>query len=344
MQHRHLGGQAVVGLALHDAARAVEHFVGDGDIAPHRQAVHELAVGLRPGEPILAHGPIFESGTERGVTYGVAVVPRRAPFFGVEDLRPGERFGAIVGLAHRAARGGRGRAGLVHDLGRQREPVRTQHHHLHAAVRRHVQRRSRDGERRDARVVGPGQHELGALRHGELVHRLPVGERLAGMVHRRLEVDERFVDHGGHRLETRLGDIFGEVLAFGEGADAERIGVGGKHGQALADVLGAAAVHHRAEPCFELPGPLSRGDHERTAAEPLHADLEGGERAQRGIEEHETQDLARQCTRFRMRLEAACEREEVQHLVSAEVGQVEEVLHNPSSAARSRSTSASRSV
>ena len=100
------------------------------------------------------------------------------------------------------------------------------------------------------------------------------------MAHRRLEVDEWFVDHGGHRLETRFGDILGEVLACGEGADAERIGVGGEHREALADVLGAIAVHHRAEPCFELPGPLPRGDHERAAAEPLHADLEGGERAQ----------------------------------------------------------------
>ena len=164
------------------------------------------------------------------------------------------------------------------------------------------------------------------------------------MAHRRLEVDERFVDHGGHRLETRFGDILGEVLAFGEGTDAERIGVGGEHGQALADVLGAAAVHHRAEPGLELPGPLPRGDHERAAAEPLHADLEGGERAQRGVEEHEPQDLSRERARLGMSLEAASEREEIEHLVSAEIGEVEEVLHRSSSAARSRSTSASRSV
>ena len=77
----------------------------------------------------------------------------------------GERIRAVVGLAHRAAGGGGGGAGLVHDLPRQRVALGTQHHHLHAAVRRHVHGGGGHGDRCDARVVGPGQHEFGALRH-----------------------------------------------------------------------------------------------------------------------------------------------------------------------------------
>ena len=164
------------------------------------------------------------------------------------------------------------------------------------------------------------------------------------MVDRRLEVDERLVDDARHRLEAGLGHIVREVLALGEGADAERVGVGREHRQTLADVLGAGAVHHRAGPRLELPCPLTWRDHERGAAEPLLADLERGERAQRGVEEHEAEDLAGERARLGVRLEAAREREQVEHLLPAEVGEVEEVLHRDSRAARSRSTSGSRSV
>src|SRR6185437_13413983 len=76
---------------------------------------------------------------------------------------------------------------------------------------------------------------------------------------------------------------------------------------------------------------LSRSDDERAAAEPRHARLEGGERAQRRIEEEESQDLARERVRLRMRLEAARQLEERQHLLALEVRQVEETLHAGSS-------------
>ena len=50
----------------------------------------------------------------------------------------------------------------------------------------------------------------------------------------------------------------GEVLAVREGADAERVAVGGEHRNALAHVLGGGAVHDRAEARLELPGALAR--------------------------------------------------------------------------------------
>ena len=100
------------------------------------------------------------------------------------------------------------------------------------------------------------------------------------------------MDEAGHGVEARLGQVGGEVPALGEIADAERVAIGGQHGDALAHMFGCRAVHDGAEPRLELPGALARGDDERRAAEPRHADLEGRERAQRGIEEHQAQDPA----------------------------------------------------
>src|ERR1700677_1083386 len=60
MQNGHLHHHAVKGLAFDHRARAVENFIGDRDIAAHRQAVHELGVGQGVREPTLAHAPIGE--------------------------------------------------------------------------------------------------------------------------------------------------------------------------------------------------------------------------------------------------------------------------------------------
>ena len=55
-----------------------------------------------------------------------------------------------------------------------------------------------------------------------------------------------------------LGQIGLQILALGEGADAERVAVGGQHRQALAHVLGRGAVHDHAAAGLQLPGALAR--------------------------------------------------------------------------------------
>ena len=130
-----------------------------------------------------------------------------------------------------------------------------------------------------------------------------------------------------HRAEAGLGEVGGEVLAVGEGADAERVGVGRQHRDALAHVFGRGAVHHRAEARLELPGALAGRDHERAAAEAHHPDLERRQRPQRGIEEHQAEDLARERGRLGVFLEPARERDEIDDLLAAEVGQVQESFH-----------------
>src|ERR1700678_4463885 len=87
MQNGHLYRQTIEGLALDHRARAVQNFIGDRDVAAHRQAVHELGVGQRARKPALAHAPIGEIGTQPRVRLRVAVVHGRAPLLGVQHAR-----------------------------------------------------------------------------------------------------------------------------------------------------------------------------------------------------------------------------------------------------------------
>ena len=92
---------------------------------------------------------------------------------------------------------------FLHDRLGQFETLGPQDRHVHAALRCHVQRCGRHSERQGLRVVGPAQHELAAVgRYVEIVHRLPVREALAGMVHRRFHVDVRRVDEIGQRVNS----------------------------------------------------------------------------------------------------------------------------------------------
>ncbi len=130
-------------------------------------------------------------------------------------------------------------------------------------------------------------------RHPEVVERLPVGERLAGMVDRRFEIDHRFRRQGGERPEARVGEIGGEIGPRGEGAHAEHVGVAGEDRNRLAHVLRGLAVHddaRRAVSSFqdEPPGVTTK----LVAAELRHRRLHRGEGAQRRVEEQQPEDLA----------------------------------------------------
>ena len=67
----------------------------------------------------------------------------------------------------------------------------------------------------------------------------------------------------------------------------------------------ALPVHDDAVPRLELPGAAARGDHERAAAQPRHARLERGQRAQRRIHEQQPEDLARAARAARGALQRA---------------------------------------
>ena len=83
-----------------------------------------------------------------------------------------------------------------------------------------------------------------------------------------------------HGVEVGFRQIPLEILAFGEGADAERVAVGGEHRDALAHVFRRGAVHDDADAGLQLPAALAGVNDEGAAAEARHGHLEGGEGAQ----------------------------------------------------------------
>src|ERR1700683_3541932 len=98
MEHRHLHDQAVVCFVLHDAARPVEHLIGDRRVAPDRQAMHETTLGMRAREPALAHAPVGERAAQLRIDSRISVRRRGGPLLGINDLRPRERRSAVTRL------------------------------------------------------------------------------------------------------------------------------------------------------------------------------------------------------------------------------------------------------
>src|SRR5450631_306168 len=81
----HLHDETILRFVLHEAARAVEDLIGNSGITPHRQAVHQAAVGGCACEPTLAHAPIGERASQVRILCRVPVGIRRAPFLGVQN-------------------------------------------------------------------------------------------------------------------------------------------------------------------------------------------------------------------------------------------------------------------
>src|SRR5262245_52010245 len=102
-------------------------------------------------------------------------------------------------------------------------------------------------------MVCPREHEAAVPRHTEIVHRLPVSERLTRMVDRRLEIHERLIDETRHRTKRRLREIAPEVFAVGERADAQGIAIRSENRNAFSHMLSRRTAHHGAEPSFQLP-------------------------------------------------------------------------------------------
>src|SRR5450631_2581878 len=100
MEHRHLHDEAVVCFLLHDAARAVEHLIGDGGVASHRQAMHEAAVNARGREPAFPHAPVREGAPQARIGFGIAVGCRGAPLLRINHMSSRECFSALARLPY----------------------------------------------------------------------------------------------------------------------------------------------------------------------------------------------------------------------------------------------------
>jgi hypothetical protein len=187
---------------------------------------------------------------------------------------------AIVALGDRATVGRSGFARFLHQRLREFEALRAQYRDIHTASRRRVKRRRGYGQRQCLGVISPAQYELAAVaRDIEVVHRFPVSQVLAGMIHGRLHVDVRRVNESGQCGEFLLGHVFFQVLALRERTDADRIAVGRDDGHGFANVLGGGAVHDDAGSGLEAVYRHVRRDHERAATKARHRGLERGKRS-----------------------------------------------------------------
>src|ERR1022692_595921 len=100
VQNGHLHRQAIEGFAPYHGARAVQDLIGDGDIAAHRQAVHELGIGHGSRKPAFPDAPIPKLRTQPRIALEIPVTPAGAPFLGIQHTRATERGRAIGGLGH----------------------------------------------------------------------------------------------------------------------------------------------------------------------------------------------------------------------------------------------------
>ena len=190
---------------------------------------------------------------------GVAVVRWRAPRLGVERRRAPARASARSrsrGSSRRESRRPDGRARNSGPAGRSPRG---------AAPRLPCRAAAAIWTTAAGTASGSGfgwfaqeRTSLPCARDAELVERLPVGQRLARMIDRRLEVDRTAPRRAGEGARTprRRGRPRGR--SRGERADAERVGVAREHRDRLAHVLGGRSpsiTAPRGSRAARCPGP-----------------------------------------------------------------------------------------
>ena len=148
------------------------------------------------------------------------------------------------------------------------------------------------------------------------------------MIHRRFQVDQRLVaqlvDHAEQGLAA---DRWLRFLPSAKARTPSASQYDASTGMPSRMCSAAAPVHDGIEPRLQLPRSLARRDDEGGAAEARHSGLERGQGAQRRIEEHQPEDLARERARLRLVLQRLRERQQIEDLLAAEIGEIEKALH-----------------
>ena len=186
-----------------------------------RQCI-SFASGSAPSNQALAHAPVGQIGAQPRIRFGVAVIRGGSPLLGVQHAGAGERRRTIGGFGERAA--GRApppgaRSSMI--CGGSANPSGPQHHDFHAAHGRHVHRGGRHGQAAVPWDGRPSSRRIWrASRYLELIQGAPVRQCLAGMIHGRFQIDQRFVAQLIDHAEQALVEIAVEILAFGECAHA----------------------------------------------------------------------------------------------------------------------------
>ena len=325
----------------------VEHRVVDLHVPPHREAVHHdpLAPAGR-ADPVRREPPVAEAGAERGLLLRLAVELHRAPGLHVHRVGADGSFVGIVDDVDELS------AGLLRQAPDQRRvvrvelvPRRSRDHDLHAQRRRRQRgaRGHRGGKR--LRVPGPGQDEPLSLGLAQLLaqgHR--VGERLAGVPSRALEVDDGLLAVLREVVDDAVLPGRRPVAAARKAPDAERIGVAAEHAGGIDDVLDGVAVHDGAGLGLQRPASLPRLEHHRVPAVEEHGGLEAGAGAEARVHEDHRQHLLLEPPRHLAALDPGGQPQQALHLLGAPVLQGQEVAlgHASTSSRPASSRSASR--
>ena len=176
-------------------------------------------------------------------------------------------------------------------------------------------------------MVGPGEEQLLAVEAAELLlHGQGERELLTG-VGDRLHVDDGDGGVAGEGLDDAVLAVDLPALELGEGAHGDRVDVAGQDARDLPHVLLGLAVHDDVVVELDRPGALAGLEHDGLAAELMHAELEAGAGAQRGVEEQQGDRLAGEALGVRSGLEGPRRGEQGLDLGAGVVEGGEEVAH-----------------
>src|SRR5258705_1781531 len=289
--------QAILGLVEDQAARPVEHRVGDLLASVRGQAVHHDR--LTAGE---VEQPVVDLVALEGLQapLAVALLAHADRAVGVDHVGLLDRFARLGGHLHAAAHG---TTGLQH-LRVRLVPGRARHHRGRAEHRAQQQERVADV----VAVAHPGQAQLGEI-DPALVEREEVGHRLTGVLEVGQSVDHRDGGVGREPFERRVREHAGRHPVDPPGEVARHVG-------------NRLALAHP---------DLLRGQVDPGPAELHHRDIEGHAGAQRRLLEDQGQAAPGQgrppIARLLPGLQLGGQREEAREVLPGQVANRQEVLH-----------------
>src|ERR1700741_579168 len=182
------------------------------------------------------------------------------------------------------------------------------------------------------RLGVPGPREYHALpSHAELfTNRQHIRERLAGMMDRRLEIEDGDGCITRESVEYRICPLFLPVFQGRKSSHANRRTISFEHTDKFGYVLGLVRVHHCPGAMFECPTRSAGFQHDRVSTKLVYPHLHRRARPQTGIKKHKRYRLSRQRLRnIIATLETQGRIEQTSHLLARHPNRVQQISVHP---------------
>ena len=180
----------ICSLIVDDRSRPIENAVGDGDVAPYWQWVHEQCV-RRQLHDRLVDLPGLERALDHALAFGIRPVLGRTPGPGIQHVGAVRARFQIVDDTDLSAGVLCQARGMMHHVRVEFEPERVSDRDLHPHHGCQRQDRVTRPHSLGLGVIGPCQGELAAGQGGDvLLNRQDVRDRLARVLLNRFEVDD----------------------------------------------------------------------------------------------------------------------------------------------------------